>query len=527
MLDLVIRGGTVYGAGDAPVRADVAVAGDRVVSVGDHSEDSAAVEIDATGKAVAPGFINVLSHSYFTILHDPRSLSELTQGVTTQVFGEGSAMGPLTTEMARELEYRNADLSLEVTWSRLSEYLAHVEQQGCSQNVASFIGHGTLRAFGVGYDDRPATAAELDVMRGVIDEEMTEGALGIASALIYPPESFASTEELIALCEVASRYGGVYISHMRDEGTGLLDAVKELLRISRETNVPAEIYHLKASGRASWPLMDEAIELVNEARGTGLPVTADIYPYTASSTGLTSMIPQRFHEGGQDALFDRLAHPMTRATIRQALVDGGEWHDADDAESILVLGVRREENRKYQGRTLAEVAQIRGVEPVDAALDLIAHDRSRVTVAFFKMSEDNLHKQLRQPWVGVGSDGASMAPEGAFLRAPTHPRAYGTFARVLGRYVREQGVLDLADAVHRMTRLPAETFGLTGRGSLAEGSYADVVVFDPETVDDVATFEEPHQLAVGVSEVVVNGQVTVREGKFAGAYAGRALRRGQ
>ncbi|MQA84075.1 MAG: amidohydrolase family protein [Streptosporangiales bacterium] len=523
VFDLVVRGGTVYGAGDAPSPADVAVVGDRIAAVGRLDGAEAITEIDAAGKAVAPGFINILSHSYFTILHDPRSLGELTQGVTTQVFGEGSTMGPLTPAMKEELERRHADLSLRVSWSRLSEYLAHVEGRGCSQNIASFVGTGTLRPYAVGYDDRPATKQEIDTMRGLVAEEMADGALGIASALIYPPESYISTEELVAVCEVAASYGGIYISHMRDEGAGLLTALDELLRISREAKLPAEIFHLKASGRRNWQLMDEALERVESARAGGAPITADVYPYTASSTGLASVIPPRYHEGGPAALYDRLADPETRRSIRQDLLTVGRWGDTDRAEDVLILRLEREENRRYQGMTLSAIAEARGTDPIEATLDLIRDDRSRVGAAFFSMSEDNLRTQLRRLWVGIGSDGSSMAPEGVFLRSPTHPRAYGTFARVLGRYVREERVLDLSDAIDRMTRLPATTLGLEGRGRLAEGCFADIVVFVPETVADRATFDDPHRLSVGVSDVVVNGEVAVRAGEPTGRLAGRAL----
>ncbi|MBA3308566.1 MAG: D-aminoacylase [Nocardioidaceae bacterium] len=522
MLDLVIRGGTVYDGDSDPLQADVGVAGDRVVRVGRVDAD-AGTEIDATGKAVCPGFINVLSHSYFTVLHDPRSLSELAQGVTTQIFGEGSAMGPLTPAMRRQLEDANSELDIHVEWSRLSEYLRHLERGGCSQNFASFVSHGTVRPFVMGYDDRPATPTELDEMCNLVAEETADGALGLASALIYPPESYGSTEELIALCRAVATYDGKYISHIRNEGAQLQGAIAELVRICREGGLPAEIYHLKASGRANWHRMDGALEQVEAARREGLPVTADVYPYTASSTGLTSIVPDRFHEGGPEALYDRLADPRTREEIRRALLDEDGWGDTEHSDDILVLGLRREEHRRHQGSTLTVVADDRGVEPVDAALDLMRDDRSRVSVAFFSMSEDNLREQMRRPWVGFGSDGASMAPEGAFVRTPVHPRAYGTFARVLGRYVREQRVLSLREAVRRMTVLPATKLGLSGRGRLAEGYAADVVVFDPDTVADRATFEHPHQLAVGVSDVIVNGQVAVRNSRSTGRMAGRAL----
>jgi N-acyl-D-amino-acid deacylase len=524
MFDLVVHGGTVYGAGEEPMRADVAVAGDRIAAVGQLGDVEAGTRIDATGKAVTPGFVNVLSHSYFSMLYDGRSLGELTQGVTTQVFGEGASMGPLNEATKRELERRNAHLSLEVSWSRLSEFLAHLEKRGCSQNVASFVGNGTLRPYVVGYDDRPATAAEIDAMRGLLAEEMADGALGLATALIYPPESYASTEELIALSEVAASYGGRYISHMRNEGAELLTAIDELLRISKEAGLPAEIYHLKAAGRANWPLMADALELLEGVRAGGAPVTADVYPYTSSSTGLNSVIPQHFHEGGSDALYDRLADPDARSAIRQALVESGRWEGAESADGVLILGVQREENRQYQGMTLTAVAEAKNTDPVDAALDLIRDDRSRVSVAFASMSEDNLRTQLRKPWVSIGSDGSSMAPEGVFLRSPTHPRAYGSFTRVLGRYVREEKLLTLQEAVERMTRLPATNLGLTGRGEIAEGCFADIVVLDPDTVADRATFADPHQLSVGVSDVVVNGKAAIRDGAFTGQLAGRALR---
>lgn len=526
MYDLVVRGGTVYGAGEQPVRADVGVAGDRVVAVGPLTDAEATVVIDATGKAVAPGFINILSHSYFTMLHDPRSLGELMQGVTTQVFGEGATMGPLTQPMQRDLERRYTDLGLEVTWSRLSEFLAQLEKRGCSQNVASFIGNGTLRPYAAGYDDRPVTAAELDTMRAVVAEEMADGALGLSSALIYPPESYASTEELIALCEVVAAAGGSYISHLRSEGAGLPAAVEELLRISSEAALPAEIYHLKASGQANWDLMPRVLDRLDEVRAAGAPVGADVYPYTASSTGLTSVIPGEFHQGGPTALYDRLADPVARAEIRRALSETGRWGDTDSAADVLILGMQREQNRRYQGKLLSTVAAERGTDAYDTALDLIADDRSRVSVAFFSMSEDNLRMQLQRPWVGIGSDGASMAPEGAFLRAPTHPRAYGTFVRVLGHYVRDASVLTLEDAIARMTALPARRLGLAGRGTLDEGSFADITIFDPATVAERATFTDPHQLAIGVSDVVINGTPAVRDGEFTGALAGRAVRRG-
>jgi len=529
MPDVVITGGEVYdGNGAAPVRADVEITGDRITRIGPPAPGGppdAALIIDAAGKAVAPGFINILSHSNRSILHDPRSLGELTQGVTTEVFGEGTSMGPLSPRMRAELaqEAEQDDLDYEICWTRLSEYLAHVERRGTAQNVASFIGAGTLRANGVGFDDRPATAGELDRMRALVAEEMADGALGIASALIYPPGSYASTAELTDLCRVVAGYGGCYASHIRSEGDGLEEAVAEFLSICREADVRGELFHLKAAGRDHWDKMDAAIELIEQARAAGQPVTADVYPYPASSTGLTTIIPDRYHEGGVEALYDRLTDPAVRAQITADLSTSHRWGDVTEADNVLILHCSAAQNRMWQGRTLADIAAERGVDPVEAALDLIASDRTRVECAFFSMSEENLRKALRRPWVCVVSDGASMAPEGAFLTAPTHPRSYGSFARVLGHYARDEKVLTLADAIRRMSGLPAATLGLRDRGLLRDGFFADVVVFDPATVADRATFADPHQLSAGVSEVLVNGTVTVTGGRFAGPLAGRAL----
>ena len=527
MLDVLISGGEIHdGTGGEPIKADVGIAGDRIAVIGPPGQlgpADAAEVIDATGKVVCPGFINILSHSYFTILQDPRSLGELTQGVTTEIFGEGSSMGPLSPRLRAELTKAAASDNIEVCWDRLAEYLHYVEQRGSAQNVASFIGAGTLRAHVVGYDNRPATPAEIERMQALVAEEMADGALGIGSSLIYPPGAYASTAELTAICATASRYGGRYASHVRNEGARLHAAVDEFLAICRDAELPGEHWHLKAAGSTNWGQMDGAIEKLEQARAAGQPITADVYPYTASSTGLQTIIPDRFHEGGSAALYDRLTDPAVRAEIRAELEAQGRWGDVSSAEGVLILHATKEANRGYQGHTLAEIARDRGVDPIEAALDLIASDRSRIGVAFFSMTEENLRKALRRPWVAICSDGSSMAPEGAFLRAPTHPRAYGSFARVLGHYVRDEGVLTLPDAIHRMSGLPAATLGLAGRGQLQQGYFADVVVLDPDTVGDLATFDQPHQLSAGVTEVIVNGQVTIAGGKFTGRLAGRAL----
>ena len=529
MYDLIVRGGRVLdGRGSDARTADVAVSGDRVALVGDLAADEPAVTVlDADGLVICPGFINPLSHSYFSVLEDGTSLGELVQGVTTQIFGEGESMGPVPPGGRAALEREAATYGVEVTWTRLSEYLDTVERAGCTQNVASLVGAETMRVHGVGYDDRPATDAELDRMRALVAEELADGALGIGSSLIYAPGSYADTEELVALCEVAGQYGGTYASHVRDEGAGLLSAIDELLEIVRRTGVTGEMWHLKAAGQPQWPLMEHALAKLQRARDGGVPIGADVYPYTRSGTGLASTVPGRWHEGGADALFDRLADPALRRRIRADLVALGRYGDTPRAEDVLLLRLRQPHNARWQGHTLAEVAEDRGQDPVDTALDILAWERTSVFTAFHSMSEENLRRQLAVPWVGVCSDAASIAPAGRSLDSPTHPRAYGSFARVLGHYVRDLGLLALPDAVRRMTSLPATTFGLTDRGALEPGYAADLVVVDPDAVGDRATFTDPHQLSVGVRDVVVNGVLALRDGVPTGARPGRRLRRGR
>jgi N-acyl-D-amino-acid deacylase len=529
MYDLIIRGGTLHDGRGGPARAtDLAVAGDRIVAVGDLPPDEpAASVIDAAGLVVCPGFVNPLSHSYLSVLDDGTSLGELVQGVTTQIFGEGESMGPVPAAARTSLEQEAAVWGVDVTWTRLSEYLATVERAGCTQNVASLVGAETMRILGVGYADRPATSAELDTMREVLAEEMADGALGIGSSLIYAPGSYADTEELVALCEVAGRYGGTYASHVRNEGAGLLSAIDELLEIVTRSGVHGEMWHLKAAGQPEWPLMEPALAALQRARDAGVPIGADVYPYIRSGTGLSSNIPPRWHEGGADALYDRLADPELRPRIRADLVALGRYGDTPSADDVLLLRLRHPDNAPWQGHSLSEIAAARGQDPVDVALDLIASERTSVFTAFHSMSEDNLRMELAVPWVGVCSDAASIAPVGGSLDSPTHPRAYGSFARVLGRYCRELGVLTLPEAIRRMTSLPADTFGLTDRGVLEPGYAADVVVLDPDVVSDRATFAEPHQLSVGVRDVVVNGTPALRDGAPTGNRPGRHLRRGR
>ena len=530
VFDLLIRGGTVYdGSGGAGRQADVGVAGARVAAIGDLSGSRAGEVIEAVGMAVAPGFINMLSHSYLSILHDGRSLGELKQGVTLQVFGEGNSMGPLGESGRRWVERLDPDLQYNVEWESLAGYLEQCERQGVSQNVASYIGATSLRTYVAGYEDRPLTSSEMETVRSLVRDEMSAGALGIGSSLIYPPAFFASTEELIEMCRATAPYGGKYISHMRSESEGLIDVgLGELIRIAREAEVPAEAYHLKAAGKGAWSLMQAAIDTIESARAEGLAITADMYTYTAGATGLSNCIPPWFHEGGQDRLIERINDPATRKEIRAAIEgDRTDWENlyarGGTPDNILILQVRQAHNRQYQGKRLSHVAEMMGKDPIDALMDLVSDDRSRVTTAYFMMSEENVKLGLSQPWVSLGSDSPSTACEGVFLQRSTHPRAYGNFARFLGKYVRDEKLMPLGEGIRRMTSLPAENLGLDRRGRLEPGYYADIVVFDPDAIIDTATYEQPHQYAFGVRDVVVNGVTNLRDGEHTSKFSGRAV----
>ncbi len=530
VFDLLIRGGTVYdGLGGEGRVADVGVAGARVAAVGDLSSARAGETIDAAGMAVASGFINMLSHSYLSMLHDGRSLGELKQGVTLQVFGEGNSMGPLSESGKRWVERLDQDLSYTVEWESLAGYLEQCERQGVSQNVASYIGATTLRTYVAGHENRPLTEGEMETVRSLARDEMSAGAIGIGSSLIYPPAFFASTEELVEMCRATAPHGGRYISHMRSESEGLIDVgLGELIRIAREAEVPAEAYHLKAAGKGAWGLMQRAIDTIEEARAEGLAITADMYSYTAGATGLSNCIPPWFHEGGQDRLIERINDPATRAEIRAAIEgDATDWENlyarGGTPDNILILQVREERNRKYQGQRLSEIARLMGKDPIEALMDLVADDRSRVTTAYFMMSEENVKLGLSQPWVSLGSDSPSTAAEGIFLQRSTHPRAYGNFARFLGKYVRDEKLMPLGEGIRRLTSLPARNLGIERRGRLEPGYFADIVVFDPARIIDRATYEQPHQYAEGVRHVVVNGVVNLRGGEHTGKFSGRAV----
>ena len=526
--DIIIRNGTVYdGSGRAPIKADVGIKADRIAAIGNLSRATAPTIVDAKGLAVAPGFINMLSHSETSWLQDYRSLSELRQGVTTQIFGE-SSMGPLSDEMKKRRSESQGDVKYVIPWTTLAEYLTYLEKQGISQNVASFIGAPTIREYVIGLEDKPPTPAQLDQMRELVRREMEAGALGITTALIYPPAFFAKTEELIELCKVAAKYKGKYTAHMRSEGAQLIEAVQETIRISREAGLPVEIYHLKASGEANWPKMDQVIKMIDDARKKGVKITADMYTYPAGGTGLNSTLPPWVYDGGAEAAYKRLQDPATRAKIAQAVrTPTDEWENlyllSGSPERILLASFRSENLKPLTGKTLAEVAKMRGKDPVETIMDLLLEDRSRIGTIYFLMSEDNIKKQIRQPWVSFGSDAASIPAEGVFLRSAAHPRTYGNFARLLGKYVRDEKVISLAEAIRRLSSLPASNLELKDRGLLKPGMFADIVIFDPQTIADRATFENPHQYSVGVRDVFVNGTQVLKNGEHTGAKPGKAL----
>jgi N-acyl-D-amino-acid deacylase len=527
--DAILRDGTVYDGTGAPGRrADVGIRGDRIAAVGDLSAAVATTSVDATNFAVAPGFINMLSWSTDSLIADGRSQGEIRQGVTTQIFGEGVSMGPLTPEMKKRALESMGDIKYEITWTTMSEYLRELERRGVSQNVASFVGATTIREHVIGLENRKATPVQMEAMRALVRQEMAAGALGIGSSLIYAPAFYADTVELTELCKVAAEYRGKYISHMRSEGNRLLEAIDELITIARDAKIPAEIYHLKAAGQTNWGKMDAAITKIQQARAEGLKITADMYTYTAGSTGLDASMPPWVLDGGYDAAYKRLKDPEQRRRIREAIqTPSNDWENlylaAGSADRILLVEFKSERLKPLTGRTLAEVARLRGEDPVDTIMNLLVEDGSRVGTVYFMISEDNIRKQIVLPWVSFGSDAASMAPELPFTKSATHPRAYGNFARVLGKYVRDDKVLTLPDAVRKLSGLPATNLELDHRGYLQPGMFADVVVFDPATIADRATYHDSHQYAAGMRHVFVNGVQVLKDGEHTGVKPGRAL----
>ena len=527
--DLIIRHGEVYdGSGGSPIKADVGVRGERIVAIGDLSRAHAAHEVDAQGLAVAPGFINMLSWAPDSLYIDGRSLSDLKQGVTLEIFGEGESLGPLTEEIRKANLATQGDLKHPIDWTTLGEGLDALVKHGVSTNIASFVGAATVREHELGYINRAPNAEELKRMQELVRAAMREGALGVGSALIYAPGVYAKTDELVALAQAAGEFHGTYISHMRSEGDRLLESLDELIRITQTGHVHGEVYHFKAAGEHNWPKMSQAIAKIDAARKAGLDISANMYTYTAGATGLDAAMPPWVQEGGLDAWVKRLQDPAIRARVVAEMRKPGDWENlllaAGKPENVLLVAFDKPELKPLTGKTLAEVARLRGKSPEETAMDLVVEDHSRIGTVYFLMSEDNVKLGLSQPWVGLDSDEGSYAPEGAFLKFQPHPRSYGNFARFLGHYVRDEHVATLADGIRRLSALPAHNLKLRDRGELKAGDYADIVIFDPATIADHATYDKPHQFATGVRDVFVNGVQVINGGEHTGAKSGQVVR---
>ena len=517
--DVIIKNGKLFdGSGKAPVMADIAVNADTIAAIGDLKDKTGTVEIDAAGLAVAPGFINMLSWANNALIEDGRSQGDIRQGVTLEVMGEGFSMGPLTDSMKVEMKREQQNIVFDITWNTLGEYLEFLEKKGVSCNVASFIGNGTLREYTIGYEKRAPTEEELNKMKELIRQAMEEGAMGMSTALIYVPSSHAQTDEIIELAKVVAEYDGMYVSHIRGEGKELLQSVEELITICREADIRSEVYHFKASGLANWDLLDDAIALIDQARSEGLPVTTDMYMYNASSTGLNVVLPDWSREEGHDKTMAYIEDKLTR----QKMIDEIDFHVP--AENILFVGFRNEKLRSLIGKTLADVAADRNISARQAVVDLIYEDDSRISVVYFSMSQDNIKKKLALPYMSICSDAGSYSTEGVFLLQSTHPRAYGSFVRLLGKYVREEKVITLQEAIYRLTTLPASNLKIKKRGAIKQGYFADIDIFDANTIIDNATFKKPHQYASGMIHVFVNGRQVLKDGEHTGALPGRFVK---
>jgi N-acyl-D-amino-acid deacylase len=527
---VLIRGGTIYdGSGDAPFVGDVALKGDKIVYVGSHAPGRAAKVIDATGKAVSPGFINMLSWAVETLIADGRGLSDIDQGVTLEVFGEGDSMGPLTPEMKANALKREGDIKFPIQWTTLAQYLDWLTKRGISPNVASFVGATTVRVHELGEKDVQPTPAQLTRMRALVRQAMKDGALGVGSALIYAPATYAKTPELTALVTEAGKCGGSYISHMRSEGNKVLEATDELIQISRDSGAPAQIYHFKQAGQANWPKIDPMIARVNAARAAGLKITANMYTYTAGATGLDAAMPTWVQSGGLEAWIKRMQDPQVRARVIQEMkTPSNDWENllllSGGPQNVLLVSFKNPKLKYLTGRTLAEVAKMRGKSPEETAIELVSEDDSRVGTIYFIMSDDNVKREVGLPWMAFGSDEGAPAPEGVFLKSRSHPRAYGNVARLLGHYVRDEHAATLQDAIRRLTSYPAANIGIRNRGWLKPGFYGDVVVFDPKAIQDHSTYAKPDQLATGVDDVFVNGVQVMKDGVHTGAKPGRVVR---
>ena len=529
--DILIKNGIIVdGSGTPAYVGSVAINADTIVAVGNLTARGK-LEIDATGLVVAPGFINTLSWATESLIQDGRSKSDIMQGVTLEVFGEGWSMGPLSQNLKNEIQegLDTDDIRYEIDWNTLDEYLQSLVRRGISPNVASFIGATTVRINHIGYENRPPTADEMSSMKQMVREAMEDGALGVGSSLIYAPAFYSSTEELIELSKVASEYDGLYISHMRSEGNGLLQSIDELITIADKADIRAEIYHLKMSGKENWSKYDEVIRKIDSARVSGLSITTNMYTYIAGATGLDASMPPWVQEGGYDKWAERLQDPaIRRRVLKEMTTPTDKWENlmyaAGTPDNLLLVGFKNDSLRHYTGKTLTEVAEIHGKSPEETAMDLVVADGSRVGTVYFLMSEENIKKQVALPYMSFGSDAGSLSPEGVFLNSSTHPRAYGNFSRLLGKYVREEKIISIEEAIRKLTSLPATNFKIKKRGSLTKGFFADLAIFNPETIQDHATFDEPHQLSTGMIHVFVNGEQVLKNGSHTGALPGRVVR---
>ena len=528
--DTIIRNGMIYdGNGGESYKADIGIKNDTIAFIGDLSKSSAKNEVDAKGNAVAPGFINMLSWATESLIQDGRSQSDIRQGVTLEVMGEGWSMGPLNEELKKQQQESQTDIRYKIEWNTLGEYLAFLEKKGISCNVASFVGATTLRLNVIGEDNRDPSPAEMDSMKLLVRQAMEEGAMGVGTSLIYPPAFFAKTTELVELCKEAAKYGGSYISHMRSEGNKLHEAVEELITIAKDANIHAEIYHLKAAGKDNWTKMDSVIRRVERARAEGLNITADMYTYIAGGTGLTATMPPTLQDGGFGKLRERLQDPVVRLqTIKDMISKTDQWENffyaVGTPENILVVGFKEDSLKKYIGKSLAAVAKLRGKSAEETAMDLIVQDSTRVECIYFLMDENNVKKQIAIPWLSFGSDEGSFEPAGVFLKSNPHPRAYGNFSRVLGKYVREEKIISLQEAIRKLSKLPAVNLKIKNRGEIKTGNYSDIVIFDPAKINDKATFEKPHQYAEGMIHVFVNGKQVLKDGEHTGAKPGQFVK---
>lgn len=528
--DLIVRNARIIdGSGEPAYPGDLGVRADTIAAIGDLSKAIGENEIDAAGKVISPGFINMLSWAVESLIEDGKSEGDIRQGVTLEVFGEGESYGPLTETSKQALIAAQGDIKYDITWESLAEYLDFLEKKGISTNVASFIGATTLRINTVGFEDRAATAAELEAMKEMVEKGMEEGALGIGSSLIYAPAFYSTTEELIEICKVAAKHDGMYISHMRSEGDRLLESLDELIRIAAEAGIRAEVYHLKMSGQKNWSKYDQVVQKIDSARAAGLQITTDMYNYVAGATGLDAAMPPWVQEGGFEAWSKRLQDPAIRKRVAAEMKDPNvPWESlmqaAGSADNILLVGFANDSLKYLTGRTLSEVASLRSKSPEETAMDLVVQDGSRVGTVYFLMTEENVKKQIALPYMSFGSDGASMATTGVFLKSSTHPRSYGNFSRLLAKYVRDEQVISLEEAIYKLSGLPASNLKIKKRGLLKPAYFADLVIFDPAKVQDHATFEKPHAYSTGISHVFVNGTQVLKDGAHTGALPGRAVK---